>query len=480
MRRAAEAAPGLARIDRPVHPGAAVEGDGSAEGSADERFSLAYVRTRPDAAVPGRDPVVIVPGGPGLASAHPYAALRRKAKGRGLDVVMVEHRGVGLSRRLASGREGEPGEALPLTAMRIAAVVDDLRAVLDAEGIEKAVIAGSSYGTYVAQSFAHVHPERTAGLVLDSAMAGAGNLADVSWATALLYDGTAGDAVHRRLAHKVRELAAEAHSADSRSADPGSIDPGSAGPHGAGPHSADPNSAGAQAPGALLRLGRAVRIVYEFGGPELLDAFLNQSRLGADRLVSALLRKVGEGDTGAPLPYWMEFDRVGEIAFRELDYSGVGEAAATALTSPRDLFSRVADFAEVARGFSPFAGEPYDLVAALRDLGVPLLALSGDRDLRTPRPVARQIAEAAPHGVLLEVPAHGHSALDTHHAVLLAALEAAADGKAGSLGVPAGSHRHRRWEGAGGGGGPSAALGPILTLTLALDRVLPRRRARSQ
>ncbi|WP_187352056.1 alpha/beta fold hydrolase [Allosaccharopolyspora coralli] len=58
-------------------------------------FELAYVRTG------GADgvPVVLVPGGPGLASVLPYWNLRSKATARGLDVIMMEHRGVGLSRQ---------------------------------------------------------------------------------------------------------------------------------------------------------------------------------------------------------------------------------------------------------------------------------------------------------------------------------------------------------------------------------------------
>ena len=62
-------------------------------------FQLAYVRTGPS----GGMPVVVLPGGPGLASALPYAGMRKLAASRGLDVVMVEHRGVGVSGTTTDG-----------------------------------------------------------------------------------------------------------------------------------------------------------------------------------------------------------------------------------------------------------------------------------------------------------------------------------------------------------------------------------------
>lgn len=55
---------------------------------------VAYLRTNPGDGLP----IVVIPGGPGLASALPYRGLRRDATAQGLDLVMMEHRGVGLSR----------------------------------------------------------------------------------------------------------------------------------------------------------------------------------------------------------------------------------------------------------------------------------------------------------------------------------------------------------------------------------------------
>ena len=423
LRRAAEATPGLHRIERPV---------------TDERdsatFSLAYVRTTPglgDDAQPATaesgPPVLIIPGGPGLASAVPYRALRQKAVRRGLDVIMLEHRGVGLSRSAADGSD------LPLEAMRISLVVDDIRAVLDAEGIDRVTVVGSSYGSYVALAFAVTLPHRVAGIVLDSPKLEAGRDDVRAWADGLLHDGTLGDEAHRRVARKVRDIAMD-----------GVLSP--------------------------ERLSRAVRIVYEFAGMDTLDALLNQIAVGRARTTLATLRRLGQSDTDESLPYYMEFDRVGEIAFRELDFAD---------SDPEAFFDTGASFREVAKRFSPFSAEPFHLAAALPSLTVPVVALSGDRDLRAPRPVAERIAHLAPRGVLATVPDHGHSALDTHVEALFAAIRlaiarmGAGDG-AGMLHAEASPEV--RLEGLPKGGGPSAMLGGAVRAQLAADRLLPRRR----
>ncbi|WP_144238012.1 MULTISPECIES: hypothetical protein [Bacteria] len=47
-------------------------------------FRLAYTRSGPRTDTP----LVVIPGGPGLASIQPYRALRRRAARGGLDVIM--------------------------------------------------------------------------------------------------------------------------------------------------------------------------------------------------------------------------------------------------------------------------------------------------------------------------------------------------------------------------------------------------------
>lgn len=70
-----------------------------------------------------------------------------------LRVISWYHRGVGGSAR--------PADA---SRVRISDFVDDAQAVLDAVGVEQAIVAGWSIGVNTAFHLAHAHPERVAGL----------------------------------------------------------------------------------------------------------------------------------------------------------------------------------------------------------------------------------------------------------------------------------------------------------------------------
>src|SRR5690606_35122744 len=123
----------------------------------DDEFDVFYVRT-------GRKsnhPVVVIPGGPGAASIALYRAFRRRAALAGLDVIMVEHRGVGLS------RHEDRGADLPSEALSVDAVVDDIAAVLDDAQVGQAIVYGTSYGTYLAAGLGVRHPGRIHAMVLD-------------------------------------------------------------------------------------------------------------------------------------------------------------------------------------------------------------------------------------------------------------------------------------------------------------------------
>ena len=117
------ALPGVRPVRRPIGP----------EGG---EFDLYYVRAGRKSA----HPVVIIPGGPGAASVALYRGLRRRAAADGLDVIMVEHRGVGMS------RHDDAGADLPAVALTIERAVDDIAAVLDDAQVEKATIYGTSIG----------------------------------------------------------------------------------------------------------------------------------------------------------------------------------------------------------------------------------------------------------------------------------------------------------------------------------------------
>jgi proline iminopeptidase len=137
---------GVRSVRRPVCPG------------TDDEFDLYYVRAGRKSA----HPMVIIPGGPGAASVALYRGDRRRTATAGLDVIMVEHRGIGMS------RHDDAGADLPPQALTIEQVVDDLVAVLDDAHVEQALFYGTSYGTYIAAGVGVRHPQRVHGMILDS------------------------------------------------------------------------------------------------------------------------------------------------------------------------------------------------------------------------------------------------------------------------------------------------------------------------
>lgn len=316
-------------------------------------FDLTYVRSGPR----GATPVVVIPGGPGLASVLPYAGLRRWAARGGLDLIMVEHRGIGRSR---SDLDGRP---LPPEAMRVTAVLDDLAAVLDAEGIDRAAIVGSSYGSYLAMAFGARHPQRVASMLLDSALQSTHDIGlERARLRELFWDAD------DDMARGVKRLVADG--VDER---------------------------------VVLDI---VRAAYELGGTDLVHPLVRHEPGFAWRALGAYATR---GRSIARIPGIYDFDLVGTIAFRELHYAGTpdGHPLDPALT-----------YLPLAHRYPAFAGEPYDLVEAVRAFDWPLVVLSGDRDLRTPPPIAERVVASAPDAVLVRIH-NGHSALDTHPLALL-------------------------------------------------------------
>ncbi len=336
--------PGLQRLLRPRN-------------GPDPAFPLAYVRTGPRSDTP----LVVVPGGPGLGSVLPYRGLRRIAAQGGLDVIMIEHRGVGLSRTDVHGRP------LRFSALWIADVLDDIAAVLDAEGVRTAFIAGSSYGSYLASGFGARHPDRVAGILLDSALQSTHDLAlERRVLRDLLWD------VDDEVAATVRALVARGD--DER------------------------------------RLLDVARAAYELGGEPLLLPLLRRRRREACDPAWAALQLYATRDASiARIPGVYEFDIAGAIGFRELHYGAPTDGL------PMDP---ALTYAPSAADFPAFAGEPFDLPAATAAFAWPMVVLSGSRDLRTPPAIAERTAATARDAVLVRIE-NGHSALDTHPVAFL-------------------------------------------------------------
>ncbi|MCA4725882.1 alpha/beta fold hydrolase [Mycolicibacterium fortuitum] len=362
------ALPGVRAVRRPVTPG------------SDEQFDLFYVRAGRKSA----RPVVIVPGGPGVASIQPYRGLRRRAAAAGFDTIMIEHRGVGMSRHTDAGTD------LPPAAITVEQVVDDVAAVLDDAGVHEALLYGTSYGSYIAAGFGVRHPERVAAMVLDSPLLSTADIEAVRSAIrGLLWEGT--DPETADLAPKVRRLVAD---------------------------------------GALAtRGGELAGLLYGFGGAGLLDRQLDLLLRGRTVVWSALARLSRLSTRKAP--YRNEVDLVGRIAFRELNYAGVPDGL------PLDPALEMADMIGSAKFFEPFEAEPFDLPAELPDFHWPTVVLSGGRDLTTPPAVAERIAELVPGAVLVRMPTVAHSVIDTREHAALAVIRAVRDGVAEQLSATA-------------------------------------------
>ena len=101
--------------------------------------------------VDGEGPAVVLLHG--LTATHRYVVMGSKALPRaGFQTVAYDARGHGASS--------------PAPGYSYAALADDLGAVLDALGLDRAVLAGASMGAHTLLRFALDHPERAAGLVV--------------------------------------------------------------------------------------------------------------------------------------------------------------------------------------------------------------------------------------------------------------------------------------------------------------------------
>ena len=351
------ALPGVRPVRRPVRSG------------SDDKFDLYYVRAGRKSA----HPLVIIPGGPGAASVALYRGFRRRAVAEGLDVIMVEHRGVGMS------RHDDIGADLPPEALTIDQVVDDVAAVLDDAVVDKAVVYGTSYGTYVAAGFGVRHPDRVHAMVLDSPVLSADDIDAVREATRrLLWDGD--DPETATLAPKVRQLVDD--------------------------HTLTPSA---------TALAMAF---YGYAGPALLQRQLDLLLAGRRWLWSGMgqaTRFVFERKA----PYRHEPDLVGRIGFRELNYGATPDG------KPLDP---AVVYHEVATGTTEFECEPFDLVAEMPKFNWPTVVISGGRDLITPPTVARRIASLIPSAVLVELATAGHSIVDLREQAALDIIKAVYDG----------------------------------------------------
>ena len=363
------ALPGVRSVRRPV------------TAATGEHFDLFYVRTGPRS----DHPLVVIPGGPGVASIGHYRGLRQRAAAAGLDVIMVEHRGIGMSRHDDSGAD------LPSAALTVEQVVDDVAAVLDDAGIKSAVIYGTSYGSYLAAGMGVRHPMRVHAMILDSPLLNHDDIEIVRQVLrGMFWHGR--DASTAELAAKVRRLTERGAMASSD---------------------------------ALI-----VAAVYSLGGSDLLHRQLDLL-LDGRRLLWSAMDRAARSMMDRKVPYRNESDLVGAIGFRELNFAGVPDGL------PLDPAIAMRGVAAVE--MPDFECEPFDLVTAMPGFGWPTAIVSGGRDLTTPPAVAERIAALIPAAALVLLPTAGHSVLDTREqAALLIAAEVCA-GRTADLSARGGS-----------------------------------------
>lgn len=348
--------------------------------SSSASSSTASSSSEPHSSATPQAPVLLIPGGPARASVLPYDVLRRSLAGRGLDVLMMEHRGVGLSRLDAEG------EDLPPHAMALREVVGDLVAVLDHARVPQAVVVGSGYGAYLAQLLAIFHPERVHSLVLDSPLTGAGDEVIAQEALRALYwDGT--DPSTDTTARTLRRLARE-----------GTVEAARAGP--------------------------VVLAVHEHGGPEAVRDLVDLLAVGRGHLTWTSVRQVLNQAWLQSTPYVIEHDLTARILHTEL---GTGHHADGGALDPLLLE------AEQARAVPPFTGEQLNLHELAPAITAPTLVVTGSQDLVSPPCIARELAGRIPGARLLEIPGARHSILDTRSRILQVAARWSACGTAAQL-----------------------------------------------
>jgi pimeloyl-ACP methyl ester carboxylesterase len=272
-----------------------------------------------------------------------------------------------------------------------AETVADIEALRVALGARRLTLDGVSYGTFVAERYALAHPTHVARLVLDSVVPQGG--ADPLYRAALSRAGSVLRSVCA--AQRCRwDPAADLAAVVARRHD--------------GPAILDALVADSVAapdfPGVLAALHAA-----RAGRPAGLDALLAAVR--RDEAVPASFLSQGLHESTICLELGPPWDPTASRARRARTLDTLVASLPEQSLYPFDRATAVGNgLAQGCLGWPPTAPPDVGDGAAAAELPrVPVLLLSGERDLSTPRPWARAEAALAPDGRLLEVPGAGHS-----------------------------------------------------------------------
>jgi len=355
--------------------------------------------------------LLFLTGGPGQ-SGVPFLTRIQTSLGGALDgyrLVMFDQRGTGdgalecpaLQRAAgASDLTVVPAATVSGCARSIGAArryyntsetVADIEALRTALGAGRVTLDGVSYGTYVAERYALQYPTRVARIVLDSVVPQAG--ADPLYRAALSASGRV-----------LRSVCAAQHCGWDPAADLSAVVN----------HLHD---------GPALLNALVADSVAAPDYPGVIDA-LHSARAGRPGALEAFLTAVGRGEA-APARFLSQglhestlclelappWDPAEPGAKRA---ATLGTLAASTPESELYPFDRATatgnGLAQGCLGWPPTQPPAVPDGASASDLPpVPVLLLSGGRDLSTPLAWAREEAALAPDGRLLEVPGVGHS-----------------------------------------------------------------------
>jgi pimeloyl-ACP methyl ester carboxylesterase len=376
-----------------------------------------------------RSAIIALAGGPGQPAIPfteqfaeelgPIAATR--------DLIVFDQRGIGLSHPLschAFERQDlfhKLGQVIAACAAQLgptrafyttADTVADIEAIRQAEGYEKLVLYGTSYGTKVAEEYAQLYPTHVEALVLDSVVPPGGpdplNRTTFAAVPRLLHQLCAG----RLCAHVTREPVADLARVVARTRRGplrGRVIDGEGKPH---PVSVSSNDLlGVLVAGDFSPLLRAETIT------SVSAAARGDTAPLARLLVQAGSAEREREDFDTPLYYAttceeqdFPWSRAASPKARIAQASAALRALPASAFAPFTAANALAfsDIEECA--YWPFA-TPSPPVQSASLPNVPTLIISGADDLRTPTANAREVAAQIPDAHLLVVPYAGHSVL---------------------------------------------------------------------
>ncbi len=381
----------------------------------------------------GTRPVLVAltggPGQPGVVFGSSFAGSLRPAL-RKYRLAVIDQRGTGASGVLScpsvqrlGALDLVPASALAACAARIGPrrahyatrdTVEDLEALRVRLGQPELALMGVSYGTFVAQQYARVHPATTSALILDSVVGADGVdafLLDSFRVTARVLRSQCASRRCRGVTRDpVADLAEVVAQVNAR---------GIAGP--------TFDARGARRTSRYSRPDELANLLIAGDLNPYLQASLPGAIAAASRGDSSLLlrlRRIGMGGTTSPSELSFGLNVATVCADSLLPYSlltpfaqrDAAIAAAVAALDPQEIAPFDAATVQRMSTADDCSRWPQDVVTPpstdpLPD--VPTLLLSGSLDLRTPLENAEEVAAELPRASLVRVPGVGHDELDT-------------------------------------------------------------------